>query len=79
MNSLDSEEFRSLVYSNSFAQRFNLPRAGVMAIEAGLQALVLRISDSSAVEDGAVSTCYLDDTADFAYPEGTEGDFNHIP
>lgn len=73
-----SESFRSLVYSQSFAQRFHLPAKGVTSLEAGLHALALRISDPSVDRGRCSIDLFLDDTVNFAYPEGTEGSINDI-
>jgi hypothetical protein len=64
--------FRSLVYSADFATRFHLPPKGIVSLGSGMQAVVLRISDDPAAAQCVVDV-YLDDTADFAYPEGSEG------
>jgi hypothetical protein len=66
-------DFRSLVYSASFAQRFRLPARGVEKLETGLQAVALRVSDSSERGPSCGLDLYLDESAYVAYPEGSEG------
>jgi hypothetical protein len=65
-------DFRSLVYSTTFARRFGLPARGVESLDSGLQAVALRISDSP--ETGALCAVdlYLDDSVDFDFPTGSE-------
>jgi len=67
------KSYRAMIYSAAFAERFSMPKGGVQPLDAGLQAVVLRVLERF----GDVPTCYLDfyvdATLDLAFPEGSEG------
>jgi hypothetical protein len=65
--------YRAMVYSEAFAQRFALPKAGVQPLDKGLLAVVLRIVERPDDHPGCFLDLYLDDSLDLAFPEGSEG------
>lgn len=65
--------FRAMVFSQAFGQRFSLPTGGVQPLDAGLQAVVLRVVQRSGDHPDCYLDLYVDDSLDLAFPEGSEG------
>lgn len=69
---------RAMVYSAAFAKRFELPKGGIEPLDPGVEAIVLRVVQRTALDAPACSLdFYLDDTLDIAYPSGSEGIMLH--
>lgn len=66
-------EFRTLVYSEAFGERFGLPKQGVYPLDAGLQAVALRVDTTRPVGTDCSIDLYVDDDVDLAYPSGSAG------
>jgi hypothetical protein len=65
--------YRAMVYSSALAERFALPKGGVQSLDAGLQAVVLRIVERAGEHPSCYLDLYVDDKLDLAFPEGSEG------
>jgi hypothetical protein len=66
-------EFRSLVYTAAFGERFGLPKQGVYPLDAGLEAIALRVDTARRVGTDCSIDLYVDDDVDLAYPSGSAG------
>jgi hypothetical protein len=66
-------EFRTLVYSRAFAQRFRLPDQGVYTLDPGLQAIALHVGRNQRSNPHCQIDLYLDDGLAVFYPSGTGG------
>lgn len=66
-------DFRSVVYSKAFQQRFSLPQAGVYELDPGLHAIALRVITVPFWEQNCFLDVYVDSTLDLDYPPGTSG------
>jgi hypothetical protein len=73
VSSTAASEFRTLVYTRAFADRFRLPDQGVYALDPGLEALALHIGLDEHLNGVCQVDLYLDDDVAFSYPSGSAG------
>jgi hypothetical protein len=67
-----SDEFRALVYSRAFAERFQLSASDAVELDPGVLAMAIRVDRDPSLNRTCLLSLYLDDSVPFAYPPGTQ-------
>jgi hypothetical protein len=71
-SSAASDEFRALVYSKGFAERFHLPASDSVVLDPGVLAIAIQVYRDPSLNKTCLLSLYLDDSVPVAYPAGTQ-------